>query len=271
MTLELDRRAGVPVVLMLALWAAPHACAQVARTSGGEWQFEAAPYIWAASTHLSADVGLRIPAADLAGAAGGGMSSSRHAGAMGSFEARKNRWGILLDFWHLKVVHASKPVLDGVLGNASLKTTRGVVQLAGAYRVWNHETTPVDAIAGIRYSYLKADIDLSPSPFVRSGANFSDSVDWPDAYGGIRVAHALSEKWALVGYADIGAGATKKSWQVLAGADYAFSKNMSAKFGYRVFNMNYEKTRSIPEAGAKADFRIDMRTAGIYGGLGIKF
>jgi opacity protein-like surface antigen len=78
---------------------------------------------------------------------------------------------------------------------------------------------------------------------------------------GVRATHKISERWSLVGYADIGAGCTKTSWQAIAGANYTFSKNMIAKFGYRVLDVDYENSR----------LQINLKTSGPYGGLGIRF
>jgi opacity protein-like surface antigen len=265
------RNAGFSKALAaaFALCVAPLACAQPAGPDNREWQFEAAPYIWSAGTDVSARIGASMPAANVNGSYSGAISSSTHAGVMGTFEAHRDRWSILFDLWRLKVSNESRPLLRGALGNASLETTQGVVELAGAYRVWDHQTTPVDAVAGLRYSHLKATINVSPSLLLPAGARFTDSVNWPDAFVGVRVKHALSNKWTLLGYADIGAGATKKSWQALAGADYAFSKNISAKFGYRIFSIDYEKSYFISDAST--DFRFNMKTSGVYAGLGIKF
>jgi hypothetical protein len=62
------------------------------------------------------------------------------------------------------------PLLGGMLGTSSFEVTQNVVQLAGAYRAWDHKITPVDAVAGARYSYLKADLALSPSVVSPAGA-----------------------------------------------------------------------------------------------------
>jgi hypothetical protein len=260
---------GNALIPAFTLCSAPLACAQATSPDSGGWQFEATPYIWAAGTSVLTSVGASIPMANLQGSVSSRISSPTHAGAMGIFEARRDRWGILLGLWQLKVSNGARPVLRGALGQASLDTTQSVAELAAAYRVWDHQTTPVDVVAGARYSYLKIDTALSPSPLLPEGRRFSYSAHWPDAFMGVRVAHALSNQWALVGYADIGGGATKKSWQALAGANYTFSKNISAKFGYRIFSMDFEKSYVISDV--RADLRFNMKTSGVYAGLGYKF
>ncbi|MDB5773182.1 MAG: hypothetical protein JWM42_3556 [Burkholderia sp.] len=263
---EYDCRAGGKMlVLAFALCAATLAHGQ----DSGKWQFEAAPYIWIAGTDLSARIGATTPAATMNGRVSGTLSSATDAGAMGTLEARRGRLGFLVDMWRLEVSNSSKAVLGGWLGNVTLKTTQDVVGLAAAYRVWNGQTTPVDIAAGARYSSLRADISLSPGLSSPQGARYTDSANWPDVYAGVRVTHALTDKWSLVGYADIGAGVTKKSWQALAGANYTLSKNTSVKFGYRVFNMDFERHRFIYDV--RTELQLSMKTSGIYAGLGVKF
>jgi opacity protein-like surface antigen len=50
-------------------------------------------------------------------------------------------------------------------------------------------------------------------------------------------------------------------WQLIAGANYDFKENMSAKFGYRIVRMDFEEP----------DFLYNMKTSGVYVGLGILF
>jgi hypothetical protein len=262
-------RFGIALIPTVALCFVPPAHAQTASRDNEKWRIEAAPYIWVAGTDVSTRLGAHVPVVNANGSVSSDISSSMNAGVMGTFEARRDRWGVLLDLWRVTASNGSRPVIGGLLGNARLKTTQAAAEFAGAYRVWDHQTTPVDAVAGVRYSYLKADISLSPSLVLPAGARFTESVDWPDVFVGLRVAHALTDKWRLVAYADIGAGVTKKSWQALVGANYAVSENMSAKFGYRLFNMDFEKSYSFSQV--RADFRLSMKTSGVYAGLGYEF
>jgi opacity protein-like surface antigen len=86
-------------------------------------------------------------------------------------------------------------------------------------------------------------------------------VSWTDGFVGVRGAYIFTDKWSVVGYADAGAGGTKHSWQLLASANYNFSKTIVGKLGYRIISMDYEKT----------EFLFNMKTSGIFAGVGIKF
>jgi len=65
----------------------------------------------------------------------------------------------------------------------------------------------------------------------------------------------------VVGYADAGTGGTKYSWQLYGGVNYNFSKTIVGKLGYRVLTQNYQKT----------NFLYNVRTSGVFAGVGIKF
>jgi opacity protein-like surface antigen len=66
--------------------------------------------------------------------------------------------------------------------------------------------------------------------------------------------------WA---YGDIGgfSAGSDFTWQVALGAAYDFSKTISGKFGYRYLSVDYDK----------GGFLYDMKTQGVYLGLGIRF
>ncbi|WP_051377361.1 outer membrane protein [Paraburkholderia dilworthii] len=251
-------RAKLPVIVSAFIAAAP--VLSNAQTSRDAWQFEATPYLWAAGFSGWGRVGARTPTANL-DASFSNVWRNLDFGAMGSFEARKGRWAIIFDTIYVKLSKTSDPLLGGALGTAKLKGDQTIAQLAGAYRLVDSRITPVDALVGVRYTNLYSQISFSPSRLLPGGVSRSDSVDWTDGFVGARAAYLFTDRWSVVGYADVGAGGSRLSWQLLAGAEYRFSKTISAKAGYRVLSMNYEKP----------DFLYDVRTAGFYMGLGIRF
>ena len=78
---------------------------------------------------------------------------------------------------------------------------------------------------------------------------------------GVRYVVPLSQKWDFVGYADVGAGGSDLTYQLLAGVNWQFSRTLSAKVGYRYFYQDYEQD----------NFKWDMAMHGAYLGLGIRF
>lgn len=228
--------------------------------SPDDWQFEVTPYLWAAGFDGWGRVGARTPTAKF-DANFSDVWQNLNFGAMGSFEARKQRWGILFDAIYVKLSKKSGPLLGGELGTAELSGDQTILQLAGAYRALDNPVWPVDVLVGVRYTNLYADLAFSQSPLLPNGPSRSDSVSWADGFVGVRAAYVLSDNWKLVGYADAGAGGTKHSWQLFGGVNYEFSKKFVGKLGYRILSQDYEKT----------DFLYNVKTKGIYAGVGIRF
>lgn len=224
------------------------------------WQFEATPYFWAAGMNGWGRIGSRTPTAKLE-TSFSDVWRNLDFGAMGTFEARKGRWGILFDSIYVKLGQTSDPLLGGDLGTAKLDVSQTILQLAGAYRVIESHVAPIDVLAGARYTSVSGDLSFSRSPLLPAGSSRSDNVNWTDGFVGVRGTYALTDKWSLIGYADAGTGGTKYSWQLIGGTNYDFSKSLVGKIGYRIISMKYESP----------DFLYQLKTQGMYVGLGIKF
>lgn len=254
------KKAVLPVITVLAAALAgslpPLASAQ---TSGPGIQYEITPYLWAAGVSGTTRIGPRAPIND--DALFSDITDSISGGFMGTFEARKDRWGALFDVFYIKLSKDSQPLLGGRLGTASAEFKETIYQLAGTYRVSDDPATAVDVLLGVRYPTSEADLTFSPSQLLPGGASRSGKKSWTDGFVGVRIGYKLSDKWSLIGYADIGGGGTEKSWQLLAGVNYRFSDALSAKFGYRILNNDFDEP----------DFLYNVKTGGFYGGLGIRF
>jgi opacity protein-like surface antigen len=224
------------------------------------WQFELTPYLWAAGFSGWSRIGERTPTVKF-DASFSDVWRNLNFGAMGSFEARNGRWAIVFDAIYVKLSRTSDPLLGGELGTAKLSGDETILQLAGAYRVLDSMTTPVDVLVGIRFTDLYADLAFSQSALLPNGPSRSNSTNWTDGFVGVRAAYVFSDKWSVVGYADAGTGGTKYSWQLYAGANYNFTKTIVGKLGYRVLTQNYDKP----------DFLYNVRTSGVFAGVGIKF
>lgn len=74
--------------------------------------------------------------------------------------------------------------------------------LGGAYRVLETDTTSLNLLAGARYLWLEADLDIAIGPGISQ--NYKDSGHVWDAIAGIRGKTELSNKWYLTYYLDAG-------------------------------------------------------------------
>jgi opacity protein-like surface antigen len=247
-------------VLVAALGAslAPLACAQTNSIWSGI-RYEITPYVWVAGVSGTTRISPTIPVNG--DALFSDITDSLSGGFMGTFEARKDRWGVLFDVFYIELSKQSRPLLNGTLGTATAEFKENIYQLAGTYRVSDDPATAVDVVLGVRHPSSDVDLTFSPSPLLPGGASRSGDKGWTDGFVGVRIGYKLSDKWTLTGYADIGTGGTEKSWQLLAGATYRFTDTVSAKFGYRILNNDFDET----------EFLHNVKTGGVYGGVGFSF
>lgn len=240
--------------------------AQTGAASDGEWRYEFTPYLWMAG--LKGNVGIGDLTASGVEVSFSDLLDMFEFGLMGAFEARKGRWGLLVDAMYLKVSDsATRQATVGpglglgpatLTANVNFELVNQMYQFAGAYRLAEGPTA-WDAVGGVRYNYLKPEIQLVGTA---TGTHTRSRTEhWWDAFAGVRVKHALSPRWTVVGYADIGGGGSDSTWQLLASLNYDYSKTTSVKIGYRHYAVDYNKD----------DFRYDMETAGPMIGVGIRF
>jgi len=246
------------VTLAVATLASGASAPARAQALGGEpqrWQFELTPYLWGAG--LSGDIRIGDLSASGIQASPSDLLKNLDIGAMGAFEGRKGLWGFVTDGMYLHLSH-SEPTPQQGFGDAHLDLTQQLYSVAGTYRAAQGET-PVDLVAGARYNYLKNDLELTPGAL--AGRKASLTEDWWDGFVGAHAQHRFGEKWFVSGYADIGAGGSKFTWQAVAGGGYDFNKTFSGKVGYRVLGVDRETD----------EFLYDMTTAGFVVGLGIRW
>lgn len=257
------RRAMAGVLLGCA-FATPRAEAQDGR--GDAWQFEATPYVWGAGL----DGTLKIVGRPQSGVEVQQDFSDLWRvldfAAMGAFEARKGKWGALFDGVYFKV--SDEGSVTGPRGFVSLSADATVTQqmysLMATYRA-SEGPSVIDIVGGLRYSYVKWDVQISASvpvlPVVQR--RFVETNDWIDPVVGARIQHQIADRWTLVGYADIGGFGVNSdfTWQLLAGVNYAFTSNIIGKLGYRYLSVDYDKR----------EFTYDMSTSGFYVGLGFRW
>lgn len=258
---------ALSIVAALGLCAAVPAAAQSKMSDSG-WQFEATPYLWFPALKGSSTVG-GLPQANIDMSASDVLDALEF-GAMGSFEARKDRWGVFLDLVYSKLSlggggSASLRGGPGITVNADLDIKNTIASGALLYRAVEG-STPVDLFVGARYN----DVELDATVTVAGGLgllgitrNPSYSKSWVDPYVGVRVTHPVADRWTLVGYADYGGFSvgSKNTWQGIAGVKYDFTRSISGNLGYRYLHIDYDKD----------GFLYDVDYKGGYLGVSFKF
>ena len=232
------------------------------------WQFEATPYLWASGMKGDVQAG-RLPktAVDMSFS---DIMDTLDFGLMGAFEARKGRWGILLDGIYMKVSDSATasrsgpgPIGATARADAEARIEQSMLAGAVAYRVTDGPTA-VDVIGGLRYTRLDVDAQIDASLFALAGTvKRSGNKDWIDPYVGARIQYPFAPRWTFVGYGDVGGFGVGAdfTWQASAGVSYEFSKSVSGVFGYRYFKVRYDQD----------GFLYDMSNDGIYLGAALRF
>ena len=230
------------------------------------WQFEVTPYLFAAG--MDGTVGLRGVEADLE------MSFSDiwdrlDKAFMLFFTAQKGEWIYAFDGIYFNIEDEKTASWQGPQGNSNTAQlnadmTQQAYSLSAGKRVYNQKAT-VNVLGVARYTSLDSTMKLAITTGNDLLPDGSRSVSGKESWWDIAIAaHVLApfaKKWAFMGYADIGAGGTDLTYQLMAGVNWQFTNMFSAKLGYRLFYQDYSKD----------DFKWDMTTAGAYLGLGIRF
>lgn len=231
-----------------------------------KWQFEFTPYLFAAG--LDGTTGVKGITTDV-DASFSDILDNLDSAFMMLFTAQNGDWVFGADGMYFHLKDEKSKSWQGPLGNTSTADlnadmTQRVYALMVGHSVHNDKTR-VDVLGVARYTSLSTSLGLTittgPDLLPDGSRSVSGKEEWWDGAVAVRVIHPVSDKWDLLGYADIGAGGSDLTYQIIAGANWQFSKTFSAKFGYRHFYQDYEKD----------DFKWDMTTSGLFAGLGIRF
>jgi len=162
-------------------------------------------------------------------------------GFMGTLAAARGKWTLFGDFIYLDVEDDDKGTVNISGSPTSAKIDvelKGFVStLGGAYSFLETDTTRLNLVAGARYLWLEADLDVDVGPVSGDGSD-SDQV-W-DGIVGLRGKTDLNETWYLTYYADVGTGDSDKTWQALAAISYRF-ESVDAVLGYRYLEWDFDK------------------------------
>lgn len=246
---------------------------QVAITSNVDgqadtWQFEITPYLLAAG--LNGQVGIHGVTADL-DMPFSDIWDTLDSAFMALFTAQKGRWSYGFEGVYFKIADQGSTSVSGPFGNVNvdgaLKVTTSVNIYQGSvgYRVMDKKTM-VDLIGALRYTQVKADMNVTKTTtpgivFPGGASSASGSEDWTDAVVGVRVLHPVSKKFSLLGYADVGTGGSDLTYQLIAGLNWEFVEDITAKVGYRLLDWDYKNGGTV----------WDMQASGMYLGVGFRF
>ena len=223
----------------------------IAPAAPAQWQFEATPYLFASGIDGDVKIG-RLPTGGVE-VSFSDLTKMLDYGFMGALEGRNGDIGFLSDAVYMKVgTSAGTPGI--AFGEAQGDMTQQVYSFAGTYRVGT-----VDLLAGIRYMRIKADVVITSG--LIAGRRGNVTKNFTDGIIGARFQAPIADRWTFVAYGDVGAGGSDLSYQLVGGINYASSKDVAWKGGYRYMAVDYRKDA----------FVYDVAYAGPYLGVGFRF
>lgn len=222
----------------------------------GSWEYAGEVYLWGAG------IGGNSAAGDDIDISFSDLIENLDLGFMGSLVASKDRWTLFADFVDLDVEDDTRTTAN-LIGNPlkldiDVELKGFISALGGAYRVLETDTTSLNLLAGARYLWLEADLDIAIGPGISQ--KYKDSGHVWDAIAGIRGKTELSNKWYLAYYLDAGAGDSEFTWQALGGLNYRFEK-VDAVFGYRHIDWEFDDNDTFD----------DLNMSGPYAGVKFRF
>jgi hypothetical protein len=218
-----------------ALGAGP-ARAQGAAAEPG-WSFAASLYGWLPAISSSADTEVGTVDSDLSASDAIG---NLEAAFMGTFEARRDRWGLIGDLVYSDISLSESTPLGRRYSKSTLDTELLMFSGYAAYRAYETPQVAVDVLGGVRAFSLDLDLKLTADRAPRD-RSFGGSETWAMPLLGARVIVPFSERWFGTAFGDFGGtGSDDRSWQAFASVGYRFDARWSAQLGYRYLDVSKE-------------------------------
>lgn len=222
---------------------------------GDSWKVQGAIYLWGAGIEGTTTEGDKIDVSfdDLV--------EDLEMGYMGTMEARKGRWGLLLDVIYLDVEGEDSATANLVRRSFEVDLKLGlkawIVTAGASYSLFESDTSEMYLMGGARYLYMDADLDFRLGPF---SEKYSDSGHVLDGIVGLRGRSELNTNWYLNYHVDAGAGDSDLVWNVLVGLNYRFEK-ADLTFGYRHMAWEFDDNDTFE----------DLDISGPYLGMRVHF
>lgn len=228
-------------------------------TPGAGWTFTATPYVWFAG--MEGDLGTisGLPPVEV-DASFSDILENTDIAMMLAAEARRDRWGLLLDLVYLNL-SADADTPGPLFGSADVESETLFATLGVAYRMVQHGRLSADVVAGARLWYADTKLELSAGVLPAQSAD--DQEFWADPVFGLRAHVDLGRGFFLAPFADIGGFGvgSDSTWQIGSTVGYQIKDWMWVRAGYRHLHVDYEDDGFV--------FDVDM--SGPILGIGFLF
>lgn len=207
------------------------------------WEFGFKPYLWMAGLEGTMGVnGVETPMdIDF-----GDIWDNLDFGWSSILEARRGKWGVMLDFTYLSLSDSFSPSFGAVpIAPEGFEMKMILLDLVGSYRAIGWDKGHLDFTGGVRWMSLDSTIHVATA--VGGGLAMSVTDDWFDPHLGFRVHHGISEDFYLRGLADVGGFSVGSDLtvQLLAGVGYQVTDHVALELAYRYLKEDYDGSPSF--------------------------
>jgi hypothetical protein len=201
------------------------------------WTFAVSPYAWLPGISTSLETSRGTINADMST---GDTIANLDFAFMGAAEARKDRWGLIVDFMYADLTAKEDTPLGALWSKAEVQTKLAATTVYAGYRVLENEKAAVDVLAGGRFYTLDVTARLDAGRLPAKSRSYSD--DWADPVVGLRGRYNFNEKWYATALADAGgfSGNKDSSWQAFGSVGYQFNARWSVQGGWRYMDITKE-------------------------------
>jgi len=237
------------------------------------WDFQFTPYFWLAELDGDSTLSGIMGSAELEFSE---LWDFVDFGASGRLEAWNGKWGFLVDASYLDLGADYTTSVGPAAIDTEVDLRQTIVDIGLAYRLIHKpvgrdgtQSLALEPLGGVRYEYLKqeAKLNVAAGPFA-AGTTIGGDEEWVEPFVGVRLTWAISETLAAAIRGDIGGfgigSASDLTWNLLAGVDWQFRKNMSLKAGYRILDIDYERGSGTSAFGLDAQMKGPILGLSIY-------
>ena len=206
-----------------------------------DWEFSVTPYVFL--PRLRGTIGVLGETAEV-NASFADIFRNLDFAAMGTFEARKRNWVVLVDGMYMSL--SGQKVTPSILfSDIDVEVKEVVITPQVGYRVVRTERGSIDLLAGARIWHVNT--HLTFQPLIRPLVDVEGSRNWVDPIVGARGTASLSPRTFVLGEFDAGGFGVGSDFtgQVFGGVGFQLKPRVALIGGYRYLRTDYVKDAFI--------------------------
>ena len=206
-----------------------------ATASPDDWQISVTPYVFL--PRLRGTIGVVGETAEV-NASFSDIFRNLDFAAMGTFEARKRNWVVLVDGMYMSL-SGQKVTPSPLFSDIDVEVKETIITPQVGYRAVNTERGSIDLLAGARIWHVKSHLTFQPR--IRPLVDVEGSRNWVDPIVGARGTATLSPRTFVLGEFDAGGFGVGSDFtgQVFGGVGFQLKPRVALIGGYRYLRVDY--------------------------------